>query len=67
VIFPVPKVEPALPEEKRGLARSALKSAVAVNQGVASLIEDIARNNTNKLVGKMFKVWEASLVSVGDA
>ncbi|KAA6326864.1 MAG: hypothetical protein EZS28_053893, partial [Streblomastix strix] len=67
VIFPVPKVEPVLPEEKRGLARSALESAVAVNQGVASLIEDIARNNTNKLVGKMFKVWEASLVSVGDA
>ncbi|KAA6366934.1 MAG: hypothetical protein EZS28_037540, partial [Streblomastix strix] len=37
VIFPVPKVEPVLPEEKRGLARSALESAVAVNQGVASL------------------------------
>ncbi|KAA6357575.1 MAG: hypothetical protein EZS28_046898, partial [Streblomastix strix] len=67
VIFPVPKVEPMLPEEKRGLAKSALESAVAVNQGVASLIEDITRKNTNKLVGKMFKVWEASLVSVGDA
>ncbi|KAA6353004.1 MAG: hypothetical protein EZS28_051469, partial [Streblomastix strix] len=50
-----------------GLARSALEFAVAVNQGLASLIEDIARNNTNKLVGKMFKVWKASLVSVGDA
>ncbi|KAA6353728.1 MAG: hypothetical protein EZS28_050745, partial [Streblomastix strix] len=35
VIFPVPKVKPALPEEKSYLARSALESAVAVNQGVA--------------------------------
>ncbi|KAA6391733.1 MAG: hypothetical protein EZS28_012737, partial [Streblomastix strix] len=67
VIFPVPKVEPSLPEEKRGLARNVLESAVAVNQGVASMIEDIARNNTNKLVGMIFKVWEALLVSVGDA
>jgi hypothetical protein len=31
------------------------------------MIEDIARNNINKLMGKIFKVWEASLVSVGDA
>ncbi|KAA6371637.1 MAG: hypothetical protein EZS28_032837 [Streblomastix strix] len=67
VIFSVPKVEPALPEEKRGLEMSALESLVAVNQGMASMIEDIARNNTNKLVSKMFKILEASLVSVGDA
>ncbi|KAA6383046.1 MAG: hypothetical protein EZS28_021424, partial [Streblomastix strix] len=50
VIFPVPKVETALQQEIRGLLRSAIESAVAVNQ-----------------VGKIFKVWEVSLVSVGDA
>ncbi|KAA6377485.1 MAG: hypothetical protein EZS28_026989 [Streblomastix strix] len=36
VIFSVAKVEPALPEEKRALARSTRDSAVAVNQGVAT-------------------------------
>ncbi|KAA6339570.1 MAG: hypothetical protein EZS28_052602, partial [Streblomastix strix] len=65
--IPIPKVEPVLPKEKKSLTTSALESAIAVNQVVANMIEDIARNNSNKLVGKMFKDLEISLVSVGDA
>ncbi|KAA6385332.1 MAG: hypothetical protein EZS28_019139, partial [Streblomastix strix] len=42
VIFPVHKVEPALQEEKKGTIRSIFESAVPVNQGVASMIENIA-------------------------
>ncbi|KAA6363072.1 MAG: hypothetical protein EZS28_041401, partial [Streblomastix strix] len=35
VVFPVPSAEAALPEERGGLARKALESACAVNQGIA--------------------------------
>ncbi|KAA6392867.1 MAG: hypothetical protein EZS28_011605 [Streblomastix strix] len=67
MIFPVPKVEPALPEEKKGLARCALEFAVAANYDLASMIEDIARNKSDKLVGKIINVWQDSLVFMGDA
>ncbi|KAA6373227.1 MAG: hypothetical protein EZS28_031247 [Streblomastix strix] len=67
VVFPVPEAEAALPEEKAGFARRALQSSCAVNQGLAGIIHDIARKNSNKIVNKLAKVWEASLVSVGDS
>ncbi|KAA6349166.1 MAG: hypothetical protein EZS28_051946, partial [Streblomastix strix] len=67
VVFPVPSAEAALPEERGGLARKALESACAVNQGIAGLIHDIARNRTQNLVSKLCKIWETSLLTVGDA
>ncbi|KAA6361457.1 MAG: hypothetical protein EZS28_043016 [Streblomastix strix] len=67
VVFPVPSAEAALPEERGGLIRKALESACAVNQGIAGLIHDIARNRTQNLVSKLCKIWEASLQTVGDA
>ncbi|KAA6383693.1 MAG: hypothetical protein EZS28_020778 [Streblomastix strix] len=62
-----PKVKPAFSEKKRGLIWITLEFAVGINQRIASMIEDIARNSTSNLMGKIFKVWEAQSVSVNDA
>ncbi|KAA6381315.1 MAG: hypothetical protein EZS28_023159 [Streblomastix strix] len=59
--------EPALPEKKDEPAQKAQESAHAVYQGIAGLIHDIARNRTSKLVIKLWKVQEDSLVAVIDA
>ncbi|KAA6380317.1 MAG: hypothetical protein EZS28_024157 [Streblomastix strix] len=67
IIFPMPEVGPLLNEEGPDYARRALESSVAVTQGMAMLINDAARNDTKHLVGKMLKVFEASLVSVSDS
>ncbi|KAA6375809.1 MAG: hypothetical protein EZS28_028662 [Streblomastix strix] len=67
VIFPMPEVGPLLPEEKAGYAKKALESSAAVVQGIAGLIHKVAQGDTDNLVGKMFKVFEASVVSVSDA
>ncbi|KAA6396107.1 MAG: hypothetical protein EZS28_008371 [Streblomastix strix] len=67
VIFPMPEVEPMLPEEKTGYARRALESSAAVVQGMAGLIHKVAQGDTYNLVGKMFTVFEASVVSVSEA
>ncbi|KAA6357732.1 MAG: hypothetical protein EZS28_046741, partial [Streblomastix strix] len=60
-------VGPLLPEEKAGYARRALESSAAVVQGIAGLIYKVAQGDNDNLVGKMFKVFEASVVSVSDA
>ncbi|KAA6384231.1 MAG: hypothetical protein EZS28_020242 [Streblomastix strix] len=67
IIFPMPEVGPILKEEGPGYARRSLESSAAVTQGMAMLINDAARNETDNLVGKMLKVFEASLISVADA
>ncbi|KAA6356057.1 MAG: hypothetical protein EZS28_048416, partial [Streblomastix strix] len=67
IIFPMPEVGPLLKEKGPGYVRKSLESAVAVTQGMAMLINDAAKNETNNLVGKMLKVFEASLVSVADS
>ncbi|KAA6385986.1 MAG: hypothetical protein EZS28_018488 [Streblomastix strix] len=67
VVFPVLEAQAALPEEKAGLSRRALESICPVTQRLAGIIHDIARKNTNKIVNKLTKVWEASLVSVSDS
>ncbi|KAA6382964.1 MAG: hypothetical protein EZS28_021508, partial [Streblomastix strix] len=67
VIFPMPEVGPVLPEEKAGYARRALESSAAVVQGMTGLIHKIAQGDTDNLVVKMFKVFDASVVSVSDA
>ncbi|KAA6364731.1 MAG: hypothetical protein EZS28_039742, partial [Streblomastix strix] len=64
--FPVPSAEATLPEERGSLARKALESACAMNQGRAGLIHDIARNKASNLVSKLCKIWDASLQTVGD-
>ncbi|KAA6315237.1 MAG: hypothetical protein EZS28_055450, partial [Streblomastix strix] len=66
VVFLVPSAEATLPEERGRLARQALKSACAVNQGISRLIHDIARNRTSNLISKLCKIWEDSLLTVGD-
>ncbi|KAA6356240.1 MAG: hypothetical protein EZS28_048233, partial [Streblomastix strix] len=60
-------VGPLLKEEGPGYARKSLESAVAVTQGMAMLINDAAKNETNNLVSMMLKVFEASLVPVADS
>ncbi|KAA6381883.1 MAG: hypothetical protein EZS28_022590 [Streblomastix strix] len=67
VIFPKPEVGPLLPEEKAGYARRALESSAAVVQRMAGLIHKVVQDGTYSLVGKMVKVFEASVVSVSDA
>ncbi|KAA6374456.1 MAG: hypothetical protein EZS28_030017, partial [Streblomastix strix] len=67
VIFPMPVVELLLLEEKAGYAWRALESSAAVVQGMAGLIHKVAQGETDNLVGKMFKVFEAAVVSVSDA
>ncbi|KAA6404404.1 MAG: hypothetical protein EZS28_000063 [Streblomastix strix] len=67
IIFPMSEVGPILKEESPGYARRQLESSAAVTQGMAMLINDAARNETDNLVGKMLKVFEASLISVADA
>ncbi|KAA6377229.1 MAG: hypothetical protein EZS28_027245 [Streblomastix strix] len=66
-IFPMPEAPPALPEEGPAYARMTLESISAVTQGIAGTIHEISQGNTENLVGKMFKLLEASLVAVGDA
>ncbi|KAA6373328.1 MAG: hypothetical protein EZS28_031144, partial [Streblomastix strix] len=66
-IFPMPEAPPALPQEGPAYARMTLESTSAVTQGIAGTILEIAQGNTENLVGKMFKLLEASLVAVGDA
>ncbi|KAA6390376.1 MAG: hypothetical protein EZS28_014094, partial [Streblomastix strix] len=66
VAFPVQSAEATLSEERGGLARKALESVCAVIQGQASLIHDIARNRTQNLVSQLCKIWEASVLTVGD-
>ncbi|KAA6403651.1 MAG: hypothetical protein EZS28_000826 [Streblomastix strix] len=67
VVFPAPQAEATLPEERGGLARKALESACAVNQGIVGLIHDIAHNRTSNLVSKLCMICEASLLTVSDA
>ncbi|KAA6315422.1 MAG: hypothetical protein EZS28_055424 [Streblomastix strix] len=67
IIFPMPEVGTLLREEGPRYAQRSLESAVAVIQGMAMLINDAARNETNNLVEKMLKVFEASPVSVDDS
>ncbi|KAA6371446.1 MAG: hypothetical protein EZS28_033028, partial [Streblomastix strix] len=67
VIFPMPEVGPLLPEEKAGYARRALESSATVVQGMAGLIHKVAQGEIDNLIGKMFKVFEAAVVSVSDA
>ncbi|KAA6393447.1 MAG: hypothetical protein EZS28_011025 [Streblomastix strix] len=67
IIFPMPEVGQVLPEEKAGYARRALESSAAVVQGMTKLIHKVAQGDTDNLVGMMFKVFEASIVSVSDA
>ncbi|KAA6397240.1 MAG: hypothetical protein EZS28_007238 [Streblomastix strix] len=67
VIFPMPEVGPLLPEEKAGYARRALESSAAVVQGMAGLIHKVAQGDTENQVGKMFKIFEASVLYVSDA
>ncbi|KAA6385649.1 MAG: hypothetical protein EZS28_018826, partial [Streblomastix strix] len=67
VIFPMPEVGPLLPEQKAGYARRALESSAAEFQGMAGLIHKVAQGDTDNLVGKMFKIFEASVMSVSDA
>ncbi|KAA6395095.1 MAG: hypothetical protein EZS28_009379 [Streblomastix strix] len=67
IIFPMPEVGPLLKEEGPGYARKSLESAMAVTQRMAMLINDAAKNETNNLIDKMLKVFEASLISVADS
>ncbi|KAA6373489.1 MAG: hypothetical protein EZS28_030986, partial [Streblomastix strix] len=67
VIFRILEVGPVLPEEKAGYARRVLESIAAVIQGIAGLIHKVVQDDKDDLVGKMFKVFEASVVSVSDA
>ncbi|KAA6372036.1 MAG: hypothetical protein EZS28_032438 [Streblomastix strix] len=66
IIFPVPEVGPLLKKKGLGYARKSLESAVAVTQAMVMLINDAAKNETNNLLGKMFKIFEASLVCIAD-
>ncbi|KAA6384895.1 MAG: hypothetical protein EZS28_019579, partial [Streblomastix strix] len=66
-IFPMPEAPPALPEEGPGYARMTLEATSAVTQGLAGIIHQIAGGDTQEVVGKLFKVFKASLLSVGDA
>ncbi|KAA6362960.1 MAG: hypothetical protein EZS28_041513, partial [Streblomastix strix] len=67
IIFPMPEVGPLLKEEGPGYARKSLEYAVKVNEEMAMLINDAAKNETNNHIGKMIKVFETSLVSVADS
>ncbi|KAA6381030.1 MAG: hypothetical protein EZS28_023441 [Streblomastix strix] len=66
VVFPVLSAEAPLPVERSGLSHKALESACAVNQGITSLIHDIARNRTSNLASKLCKIKEAFLSTVDD-
>ncbi|KAA6362476.1 MAG: hypothetical protein EZS28_041996, partial [Streblomastix strix] len=66
IILPMPEIGRLLNEEEPNYAMRALESSVAVMQVMAMLINDAARNDTDNLVGKMLKVFEASLISVSD-
>ncbi|KAA6369594.1 MAG: putative reverse transcriptase [Streblomastix strix] len=63
----MPEVGPLLPEEKAGYSSKALESSAAIVQGMAGLIHKVAQGETDNLVGKMFKIFEAAVVSVSDA
>ncbi|KAA6393075.1 MAG: hypothetical protein EZS28_011393 [Streblomastix strix] len=65
-IFPKPEASPTLPDEGLGYARMTLESTSAVTQGLASIIHQIAAGETYEVVGKIFKVFKASLLSVCD-
>ncbi|KAA6402422.1 MAG: hypothetical protein EZS28_002055 [Streblomastix strix] len=67
IIFPNPEVGPIQKKEGPWYARRQSESSAAVTQGMATLINDAARNETDNLVGKLHKVFEASLISVADA
>ncbi|KAA6354686.1 MAG: hypothetical protein EZS28_049788, partial [Streblomastix strix] len=59
-------VYPLQPKEKAGYAWRALESSAAVVQRVAGITHKVARTNTDILVGKMFKVFEAAVVSLSN-
>ncbi|KAA6370041.1 MAG: hypothetical protein EZS28_034432, partial [Streblomastix strix] len=61
------ETSPVLPEEGPGYARMTLEATSAVKQGLAGIIHQIAGVDTQEVVGKLFKVFKASLLSVGDA
>ncbi|KAA6378753.1 MAG: hypothetical protein EZS28_025720, partial [Streblomastix strix] len=50
IIFPTPEVGTILKEEGPGYARRSLESSAAVTQGMAMLINDAARNETDNIV-----------------
>ncbi|KAA6400161.1 MAG: hypothetical protein EZS28_004309 [Streblomastix strix] len=54
-------------KENASYTKTALESSAAMVQGMAGLIHKVALGNTNNLVGKMFKVFDAAIVSVSDA
>ncbi|KAA6401466.1 MAG: hypothetical protein EZS28_003000 [Streblomastix strix] len=61
------KAPPALPEEGPGNARMTLEATSTVTQGLAGIIHQIAGGDTQELVDRIYKVFKASLLSVGDA
>jgi hypothetical protein len=67
IVFPVPEAKGVLREEKAGVARRAVESACAVNEGIAGLFHDVARGREENVVSKIGKLYEASLVNVGDS
>ncbi|KAA6360215.1 MAG: hypothetical protein EZS28_044258, partial [Streblomastix strix] len=56
-----------LKEEGLGYARRSLESSAAIKQGMAMLINDAARNETDNIVRNMLKVFKTSLILVVDA
>ncbi|KAA6370712.1 MAG: hypothetical protein EZS28_033760, partial [Streblomastix strix] len=65
-IFPKHEVGNVLSDEKSGYTRKAHQSSADVVQGLAGFIHKVAQENTDNLVGKMFKVFETSILSVSD-
>ncbi|KAA6363349.1 MAG: hypothetical protein EZS28_041123, partial [Streblomastix strix] len=63
----MPEVGQELQEEKAGYVRRAPESPAAVVQGMAGFIHKVAQDDKDNLVGKMFKVFEAYVVSISDA
>ncbi|KAA6395481.1 MAG: hypothetical protein EZS28_008992 [Streblomastix strix] len=63
----MPEVGPIPKEEGPWNASRSLESSAPVTQAMVMLINDVASNETDNLVGKKLKVFEASLISVTDA
>ncbi|KAA6391058.1 MAG: hypothetical protein EZS28_013415 [Streblomastix strix] len=56
-----------LREEKAGVVGRAAESACAVNEGIAGLFHDVARGREENVVSMISKLYEASLVNIGDS
>ncbi|KAA6360819.1 MAG: hypothetical protein EZS28_043654 [Streblomastix strix] len=44
-----------------------MESSCAVNQALAGIIHNNARRHTGRVISKLEKVWQASLIAIGDA